>query len=247
MRFGFEGRGCFPTGRHYPGIAHLLRVAVAGLVEEFDSQIALSDLPLAAIDTETTGRDPETDRIVELALVVFRDGSIVEQRSWLINPERPIAQEAFEVHGISDEQVKGQPTFAQILPELSAAAANLVPLAYNADFDKRFILNEVARAGVPSRSLPAMFRPSVRWLDPLIWARLLQAEAKSKSLGAIAEVLGVTLERAHRATDDAAAAMLVMREFFKDIRVPKTYGAFMQEQMRQSRVQDEERQYWRIP
>lgn len=247
MRFGFEGRGCFPTGRHYPGIAHLLKVAVAGLAEEFESQTALSDLPLVAIDTETTGRDFEHDRVVEVAFVVFRAGEITDKRSWLVNPERPIDPEAIAVHGITDDDVKDQPKFANIIPELLETAQQLVPLAYNAEFDKAFILKEFARAGAPQRHLPPAFRPGVRWLDPLVWARLLQADAKSKSLGAMAEILQVELEQAHRATDDAAAAMLVMREFFKDVRVPKTYGAFMQEQMRLSRVQSEERQYWRMP
>ncbi len=247
MRFSFEGRGCFPTGRHYPGIAHLLKVAVAGLADEFDSQTALGDLPLVSIDTETTGRDYEQDRVIEIAFVVFRAGEITEKRSWLINPERPIDPEAQAVHGISDEDVKDKPKFAEVVPELLEMARNLVPLAYNAEFDKAFVLKELRRSGVREQKLPPAFRQGVRWLDPLVWARALQAEAKSKSLGAMAELLNIELEQAHRATDDAAAAMLVMREFFKDVRVPKMYGAFMQEQMRLSRVQEEERQYWRMP
>lgn len=247
MRFGFEGRGCFPTNRHYPGIAHLLKVAVAGLADEFDSQTALSDLPLVSIDTETTGRDYEQDRIVEIAFVVFRNGEVTDKKSWLVNPEQPIAQDAYDVHGIGDDDVKDAPKFAQIVPELVEMAQHLVPLAYNAEFDQAFVLKELRRAGVPDKELPPAMRPAVRWLDPLVWARTLQAGAKSKSLGAMAELLQVELEQAHRATDDAVAAMLVMREFFKDVRVPKTYGAFMQEQMRLSRVQAEERQYWRMP
>src|SRR5690606_35678639 len=103
MRFSFEAEGCFPTGRHYPGIAHLMKVVAAGLVDEFDALAATRDLTIVSIDTETTGRDFELDRIVELALVVFERGEIKRTHSWLINPEREIPAEAFAVHGISNE------------------------------------------------------------------------------------------------------------------------------------------------
>jgi len=70
MRASEDGGGCFPTGRHYPGIAHLLRIVARGLVDEIDAAVAMLDVPLVAIDTETTGRDPAVDRIVEIAYVV---------------------------------------------------------------------------------------------------------------------------------------------------------------------------------
>jgi DNA polymerase III alpha subunit (gram-positive type) len=82
-------------------------------------------------------------------------------------------------------------------------------------------------------------------MDPLIWARELHKDAKSKALGAMAELLGVQLETAHRATDDAAAAARIMGRFFADTRVPRTYSAFMQEQSRLGRAQREDRPYWR--
>ena len=75
--------GCFPTGRHYPGIAHLLRVAALGLAEGFLGDHVVADLPIVAIDTETTGRDPNTDRVVEVACVRWERGEIVLRKSWL--------------------------------------------------------------------------------------------------------------------------------------------------------------------
>jgi DNA polymerase III subunit epsilon len=246
MRFSFEGQGCFPTGKHYPGIAHLLRVLAAGLVDEFDAQTALSDLPLISIDTETTGRDAANDRIVELACVVCEHGQIVDQRSWLFNPGCPIPKEASDVHGITDDQVQDKPTFAALLPEILQALVGRVPIAYNAEFDQGFILEELKRAARGPADLPPAARPKIQWVDPLTWARELHKDAKSKALGAMAELLSVKLETAHRATDDAAAAALILSKFFADTRVPKTYGAFMQEQQRLARVQKDERQYWQV-
>jgi DNA polymerase III subunit epsilon len=247
MRFGFEGQGCFPTGKHYPGIAHLLRIAASGVAEEFDSQSPLAEIPLISIDTETTGRDPRTDRAVEIACVVLLGGVIVEKQVWLVNPGRPIPQEAFEVHGISDDDVKDKPPFAEIVAELAAAMSGRVPVAYNAEFDRTVLLSELELSGAMPRKKPPAFRPGTAWLDPLVWARELYKEEKSRSLGAIAELVGVNLEKAHRATDDAAAAALVLVEFFKDKRVPSTYAAFVHEQQRLARLQGEERQYWRNP
>ena len=148
MRFSFEGNGCFPTGRHYPGIAHLMRVVAAGLVEEFDAQSLVRDLPVASIDTETTGRDFETDRIVEFACVVFRDGEVTAKHSWLIHPEREIPQDAIAVHGITNEAVADKPAFKALASDIIECLRGSVPLAYNAEFDQTFMLKELGRVGL---------------------------------------------------------------------------------------------------
>ena len=57
--------------------------------------------------------------------------------------------------------------------------------------------------------------------------------------------LGVALETAHRATDDAEAALKVLYTFARDVRVPKSYAGLAQEQRRLLRLQDEERNRWR--
>lgn len=244
-RVSWGGDGCFPTGLRYPGIAHLMRVAAAGLAEEFAADTPVAELPIASIDTETTGRDPKSDRIVEIACVVYQAGEIKAKHDWLVNPEQEIPKEAFDVHGISDADVKDKPVFKEIVPELAEVLQGLVPAAYNAIFDKQFVLAELKRAGSAPASPPPTFRKAVRWVDPLTWARELYREQRSKSLGAMAEHLGVALENAHRATDDAAAAALVFSKFLGDQRVPATYGPFMQEQQRLDRAHAEQRQYWR--
>src|SRR5690606_9787353 len=153
MRFSFEAEGCFPTGRHYPGIAHLMKVVAAGLVEEFDALVPTRELAIVSIDAETTGRDFELDRVVELAFVVFERGEVKKTHSWLINPEREIPAEVIAVHGISNEDVHDKPTFRQLVPEILAALQGLVPLAYNAEFDQTFLLRELQRAGTTTPSL----------------------------------------------------------------------------------------------
>jgi DNA polymerase III subunit epsilon len=245
MRGGAEGIGCFPTGRHYPGIAHLLRVVVAGLAEEFAGDSDLDDLLMVAIDTETTGRDPEVDRAVEIACVIFQRREIVARRSWLIHPGRPIPKESSDIHGIDDEKVKDAPPFSAIAAELIEVLAKAVPLAYNAEYDRKVLAAELARAGISPTSLPPALRRNVEWIDPLIWAREIQRAEKSRALSEVAQRLGIPLDHAHRATDDAEATLHVFSAFRRDPRVPKTYGALIQEQRRLSRLFDEERKVWR--
>jgi DNA polymerase-3 subunit epsilon len=235
--------GCFPTGRHYPGIAHLLRVAALGLAEGFLGEHGVSNLPIVAIDTETTGRDPTTDRVVEVACVRFEGGQITLRKSWLVNPGRPIPKEAFDVHGISDDQVKDAPSFGQILPELLEALAGAIPLAYNAEFDRKQLLSELGRVGAPASPPPA-FQKNAEWIDPLVWARELQKLERSRALAEVAARLGIELANAHRATDDAEAALNVFVKFQEDSRIPKTYGALLQEQRRLARAFENERR-WR--
>ena len=245
MRAGADGGGCFPTGRHYPGIAHLLRVTAAGLADEFDGQTPMVAVPMVSIDTETIGRDPENDRIVEIACVLYRAGEVIERHHWLVNPGCPIPKEAFDVHGISDDDVKDKPSFGEIAEPLAAALRLGVPMAYNAEFDKEFLLSELRRAGKELSPMPAAGRREVEWLDPLIWARELQRDEKSKSLSEVCARLGIDIGQAHRATDDAEAAAKVMGAFSSDIRVPKTYAAFIQEQRRLGRIFADERRLWR--
>jgi DNA polymerase-3 subunit epsilon len=237
--------GCFPTGLHYPGVAHLLRVAAIGVCEEVPVEHEVARLPLVAIDTETTGRDPSTDRIVEVAAVIWDGKAVSERFSWLVNPGCPIPAETTEVHGITDADVADKPPFSDILPELLAVLKGRVPLAYNAEFDKRFLMAEYARSAIKeSHHVPA-FRRNIEWVDPLVWVREVQKDEKSKSLGDVCERLQIPLTNAHRATDDAEAALRVLHAVLPDMRIPRTYAAFLQEQRRLSRQQDEERARWR--
>lgn len=221
-----------------------MRAVVRGIAEEFASDLPVSDLPLVSIDVEATGLDPNEDRLVEVAAVVFHRGQ-VERHSWLINPGRPIGAEAQAVHQISDDDVKDAPPFAGIVAALIAVLERGVPLAYNAEFDRAFLMAELARTGHSGAKLPPALRKGVDWLDPLIWARELQKDEKSKSLSSVAERLGIEIGQAHRAADDATAAGHVFRAFISDTRVPPTYAACVQEQRRLGRVHRDERAYWR--
>ncbi len=244
QRLALEGCGCFPSGRHYPGIAHLLRTIIRGLAEEFAQDATWRDLEIALLDVETTGRDAAHDRVIEVGIVVGRAGEIVARYNWLLNPSIPIPQEARDVHGISDEQVANAPTFEMVAHEIADALRGRVPAAYNADFDKTFLLSEYARIGKKIDATPPALRREVAWFDPLVWAREIQAEEKSRALGDVAQRLGIAMEKAHRASEDAEAALRVLYALAEDARIPRPYGAFVQEQRRIGLLQADERRRW---
>ena len=247
MRGVVDACGCFPTGRHYPGIAHLIKVRAVGVASELEASEPWVDCPIAFLDVETTGTDPQADRIIEIAVVLGRGGAVLARHSWLIHPERAIPAESSAIHGITDADVAGKPVFAAIAEEVLEVLRGAIPAAYNAGFDRAFLLAELDRAGVRSTDPPPATRREVDWIDPLTFARELYQEESSRALGEMAARLGIDLEKAHRATDDAEAALRVLYAMARDARIPRAYGGLIQEQRRLGRMHDEARRLWRKP
>ncbi|MFI3319459.1 MAG: 3'-5' exonuclease [Rikenellaceae bacterium] len=105
--------------------------------------------PIIFFDLETTGVDTSKDRIVELSMVkIMPDGEkIIKTRR--INPEMPIPPSSTEIHGISDEDVKDCPTFAQIARSLEQFIAGCDFGGFNSNrFDLPVLVEEFMRVGV---------------------------------------------------------------------------------------------------
>ena len=105
--------------------------------------------PLVFFDLETTGVDTAKDRIVEISMVkVMPDGEEIV-RTRLINPQMHIPADATAIHGITDEDVKDQPTFAQIAKSLSQFIEGCDFGGFNSNrFDLPMLVEEFLRAGV---------------------------------------------------------------------------------------------------
>ena len=105
--------------------------------------------PIIFFDLETTGVDTSRDRIVEISMIkVGVDGS-KQIKTRRINPEMPIPAEATAVHGISDEDVKDEPTFKQIAKSLAQFIEGCDFGGFNSNrFDLPVLVEEFMRAGV---------------------------------------------------------------------------------------------------
>lgn len=250
---GVPGRtkvgGCFPTGRHYPGIADLIAQAiqsVEGLCHEFEPGRPWEEIPCVVIDFETTGRDPDRDRVIEIGLVTFEKGKIANREGLLVNPRVPVPEESRAVHGITDEELASAPDFSTVMPHVLEVLQGKLPVAYNAAFDRSFLLAEIARAapeGATPEDMPPAARPDVVWVDPLVWAREILKELQTRRLGDVAKHLGVPLEQAHRATGDAEATGRVLLALAPQM--PSIYGELVRLQKRYAAFQEAELAAWK--
>ncbi|MBO4657499.1 MAG: 3'-5' exonuclease [Bacteroidales bacterium] len=159
--------------------------------------------PLLFFDLETTGLNIACDRIVEIAAVkVFPDGHVEEKRRY-INPEMPIPKEAQEVHHITDEMVKDQPTFKQIAKSLAQWMEGCDIAGYNSTrFDIPLLAEEFLRAGVDFD-----FRKR-----KLIDVQNIFHKMEQRTLvAAYAFYCNKDLEGAHSALEDAKATYEVLK------------------------------------
>jgi DNA polymerase III subunit epsilon len=139
-------------------------------------------------DTETTGLDPATDRLVEIGCVElvnhFPTGRTFQA---YVNPERPVPAEAARVHGLKDDFLADKPVFAMVADELLAFIAEDRLIAHNASFDISFLNAEFGRAGRPSV-------PDDRVVDTLMIARR-RHPAGPNSLDALCNRYAIDLGR----------------------------------------------------
>ena len=160
------------------------------------------DLPIAVFDLETTGTDYESCEIIEIGIVHFLRGEVVNVYNWLIDPECAIPQEIVEITHIRQEDVDGQPKFREIAQDVLDAFSGHGIVAYNIGFDRPFLTHKLEKLGMqwPSDN------PTI---DPLVFARHLWPNQRNK-LGMVAERLNVSLVGAHRACNDAEATGKVL-------------------------------------
>ena len=105
--------------------------------------------PIIFFDLETTGVDTANDRIVEISMVKVDVDGTKSVKTRRINPEMHIPEVATAVHGISDEDVKDEPTFRQIAKSLAVFIEGCDFGGFNSNrFDLPVLVEEFMRAGV---------------------------------------------------------------------------------------------------
>lgn len=190
----------------------LKRVPVLG----FDD-VDLYDLPLVVVDFETSGLNASKDRIVEYGFALFDGGKCISQIGGFLNPGEPLSEEVQKIHGITDADLEHAPNFFEVLDLFEVVLANRIPVAYNAPFDRRFLLGELDRTEMLYTVLP-VYLDKTEWIDPLVWVRRFHKSAKSKKLTDTCARLGVKLDNAHRATSDAKATGEVLMKLAPQIK-----------------------------
>jgi DNA polymerase III subunit epsilon len=152
--------------------------------------------PLAIVDVETTGSDPASDRITEIAVLEVSGFALTAQWSTLVNPGGTIPGSIQALTGITQEMVESAPRFADIAAELYERLAGRVFVAHNARFDYGFLRREFDRAGL---------KYVAKTLCTVRLSRRLYPGAHGHDLDSLIERHGLECEARHRAAPDAAA------------------------------------------
>lgn len=105
--------------------------------------------PLAFVKIQTTGLNPETDRIVELSITRVEPDGKTKTGTRLVNPGIQIPAEATKLNGITNEMVKDKPTFKDIAENIGKFLEGCDFVGFNIGrFDLRFLSEEFNRAEV---------------------------------------------------------------------------------------------------
>jgi CBS domain-containing protein len=170
-------------------------VASSGL-----SALPLQSLAAIALDTETTGLDPSSDRIVQIGAVRLSAGRLddVEPFQMLVNPGIAIPASSTAIHHIADRDVAGAGGFASVMDQFTQWSRTPLVIGYAIGFDLAVLQAEHARHGLPWR-VP-------RSLDVRHLVQVLSPNLPDTSLDLVAAWLGIKLGPRHRALEDALSA-----------------------------------------
>jgi DNA polymerase-3 subunit epsilon len=168
------------------------------------SEQVVTSTGFTAIDFETTGLYPATDKIIECGAVMFTDQHVEDTFQALVNPGIPIGEDAARISGITDRDVAGSPPAEEVIPRLLSFLGSTVLVAHNAPFDIGFL-----RAACETLGLPPVDN---RVVDTLALAMKAFPRRRSYGLQNLAADLALAPNQAHRALDDAMTCMKLFQK-----------------------------------
>ena len=168
--------------------------------------------PIAFIDVETTGVNPNSDRIIELSILKIHPDKTEEYKSHRINPGVPIPAEATAIHHITDADVAEEPLFNQYAKSVGDFLEGCDMAGFNIiKFDLPCLEAEFLRADVD------FSRKGRNLVDSMV----IFHQRERRDLGAAyRKYCGGDMENAHCAEEDAKAAAQVLDgqlEMYEDL------------------------------
>lgn len=157
-------------------------------------------------DLETTGFNPNVNKIIEIGAVKVEHHVITDRFSAFVNPQTPIPFEIEKLTGINDAMVMEEKGVEEILPKFMEFCGDAVMVAHNADFDMSFIKHNLHLLGMEK---------DFTVIDTVGLARKLLPSLNRFKLDTVAKALGISLEHHHRAVDDAECTAEIFLKFCK--------------------------------
>ena len=152
-------------------------------------------MKFAALDFETANSDRAS--ACALGIVLVDSGQIVLERSWLIHPATlNFHWRNVEIHGITEEDVRDQPKFPDLWPEISGYLGDYPWLAHNASFDMSVMRANFDKYG--------MAYTKTDYFCTMVFGRRMWPDLPNHKLITIANKLGIVFKH-HDPTEDARA------------------------------------------
>jgi len=165
------------------------------------------DRPLVVFDIESTGVNPRSDRIIELAAIKVHPDGRRELKDWLVNPGVSIPIDSTAVHGITDEHVRHCPTFKDIAAEIDDFLRGCDLGGYNhTRFDIPLLAEEFLRVGITFEI------ESRRIIDA---QRIFHKREPRDLTAAVKLYCGESFADAHGAVADTEATLRVLEGQFR--------------------------------
>lgn len=172
----------------------------------------------AIVDIETTGGNPKSSKITEIAIYKSDGKKIIDQYVTLVNPEIPIPDFIVKLTGITNQMVQEAPRFFEIAKQIVEFTEDCIFVAHNVAFDYSVIRHEFKSLGYDYRRKHLCTVRASRYVIPNL---------ESYSLGKLSRNLGIELKDRHRAGGDAyATAILFQMLVAKDA---KNLATFIQD------------------
>lgn len=169
-------------------------------------------LDYVIIDCETTGLNPKSNRIIEIAALKVSNGEVVDRFSTLINPQKNVTRKITQMTGITNEMLMDAPFEEDVIVDFINFIDGNVIIGYNVNFDLNFLketLNRMNRViGI------------VHYVDMLKIARKRVEGVDDYRLETVVKKINPDFQQSHRALDDCSATKIIvnaLKPFWRDV------------------------------
>ncbi len=159
------------------------------------------------LDIEATDGVPRNARIIEVGLVVFKNGKKVMEWERLINPDRRISKFIQGYIGITNKMVENAPKFQKISQELFDILQGKLLIAHNAFIDLEFLQKEFCR-------LKIKYNPKI--LCSLKLSQRVYPIFRKHGLDSVVDRLGIKTTKRHRALGDVLIVQDLLQQMQRD-------------------------------
>lgn len=155
------------------------------------------------LDLETTGLSPYSDCIVEVGVLIVRNGAVAKQYQQLIHPSKPIPSEITAINHITNEMVANQPEVGEVMQTVYDMLRGYPIIGHNIGFDMSFLM---------ATGVDFTLRGKRKGFDTLTFAREKYPYMHHK-LGDMADYFNIKADNAHTALGDCWTTYLLFEAY----------------------------------